>query len=377
MRFSARAGEGRHDVNRTDRPAPSPDAAMFDGAAHADGWLGARAHWQRLVDQSTEAAWLVDATLNALVVNTAAAQAGVTPGANIDRVLSALAGNTDVPRSLRWQRVENRQLTGWLIELRSDEPAQESSVEESGSATTHRLAANNLRLQEEIGRRRKLERQILAVAESEKQRISLELHDGLGQHLTGVSFVARTLADKLRTAEHAEAKEAEWLVKLLNEAITRTRALARGLWPVSLERDTVGQSILKLADDLESIFGVSCTVQVIDEPRIPSQFAAHHVFRIVQEAATNAIKHGHARRLTFRLEMVGDEFTFCVINDGLPVDPEQLAAGKGLGVVGMRLRADAVGGHLSIEPLPSGGSEVTLALPGVASTHRSSVGDEP
>jgi len=165
-------------------------------------------------------------------------------------------------------------------------------------------------------------------------------------------------------------------VKLLNEAITRTRALARGLWPVSLERDTIVQSIHKLGEDLESIFGVSCAVQIIDEPRIPSQFAAHHVFRIVQEAATNAIKHGHARRLTFRLELVGDEFTFCVINDGLPVDPSQLAAGNGLGVVGMRLRADAVGGHLSIEPLPSGGSEVTLALPGVASTHRSSAGDE-
>jgi signal transduction histidine kinase len=376
MRFSARAGGWRHEMNRIDRPARSPDAALFDGAAN-DDWLGARAHWQKLVDQSAEPAWLVDATLNAVVVNAAAAQAGVMPGANIDRALGALAENADAPRSLRWQRVENRPLTGWLIELRSEEPAAESSVDESGAATTHRLAANNLRLQEEIGRRRKLERQILAVAESEKQRISLELHDGLGQHLTGVSFVARTLADKLRTVDHAEAKEAEWLVKLLNEAITRTRALARGLWPVSLERDTIGQSILKLGDDLESIFGVSCTVQVIDEPRIPSQFAAHHVFRIVQEAATNAIKHGHARRLTFRLEMVGDEFTFCVINDGLPVDPEQLAAGKGLGVVGMRLRADAVGGHLSIEPLPSGGSEVTLALPGVASTHSSSVGEEP
>src|SRR5207253_5144342 len=126
--------------------------------------------------------------------------------------------------------------------------------------------------------------------------------------------------------EHADAKEAEWLVRLLTEAITRTRALARGLWPVSLEHDTIGQSIRKLAEDLESIFSVSCVVQVIDEPRIASQFAAHDVFRIVQEAATNAIKHGRARRLTFRLEMIGDDFTFCVINDGLPVDPEQLAA---------------------------------------------------
>jgi len=352
-------------MNRTDRPARSPDAAMFDGAAHADGWLGARAHWQKLVDRSTEAAWLVDATLNAVVVNAAAAQAGVTPGANIDRVLSGLAENADVPRSLRWQRVENRQLTGWLVELRSDEPAPEASVDESGSATTHRLAANNLRLQEEISRRRKLERQILAVAESEKQRISLELHDGLGQHLTGVSFVARTLADKLRTAEHAEAKEAEWLVKLLNEAITRTRALARGLWPVSLERDTVGQSILKLADDLESIFGVSCTVQVIDEPRIPSQFAAHHVFRIVQEAVTNAVRHAKASRLDIHQHTQRGDIVIEVKDDGCGIKPEDQSGRSAYGIIGMRERAQALGGSVRLRGGP-GGTQVVVRMPATA-----------
>jgi signal transduction histidine kinase len=341
----------------------------FETPPARDGWPDEPT--QRLLDACTEQACILDGSLTVVTVNEAAAQAGIQAGANIDVALHALADVATPPyaqKSLRWQRIDHAANGAWLIELRFDEPAgEDNTAPEGGPATTHRLATSNLRLQEEIGRRRKLERQILAVAESEKQRISLELHDGLGQHLTGVSFVARTLADKLRSAEHPEAKEAEWLVKLLTEAITRTRALARGLWPVSLERDTPGQSIGKLAEDLESIFGVSCAVQVIDEPRIASQFAAHHVFRIVQEAATNAIKHGRARRLTFRLEMVGEEFTFCVINDGLPVDPEQLAAGKGLGVVGMRLRADAVGGHLSIEPLPSGGSEVKLALPGITS----------
>jgi signal transduction histidine kinase len=365
-------------MNPLDRPIHAAEGAAFDSAASAD-WLDVREHWQHVLAQSIDPVCLVDSALNAIAVNAAAAQAGIVRGTGIDRILATLAeisGAEGAQKSLRWQRIDENGIAGWVIELRSDEPGSEAFAGASGAATTHRLATSNLRLQEEISRRRRLERQILAVAESEKQRISLELHDGLGQHLTGVSFVARTLADKLRNAAHAEAKEAEWLVKLLNEAVTRTRALARGLWPVSLERDSLGQSIGKMAEDLESIFGVSCAVQVVDEPRIPSQFAAHHVFRIVQEAATNAIKHGRARRLTFRLEMVGDEFTFCVINDGLPVDPEQLAAGRGLGVVGMRLRADAVGGHLSIEPLPSGGSEVTLAVPGLASMHKSIGGDQ-
>ncbi|HTT13005.1 MAG TPA: sensor histidine kinase [Burkholderiaceae bacterium] len=366
-------------MNDIDPRTHAAEASFLDGS-RADRHA-APAEWLTLLDQSTGPACLVDAALNAIAVNAAAAQAGLTPGAGIDHVLAALAEARpvhDAPRTVRWQRIGDHRIAGWLVEACSEEPGTEADLQgESGAATTHRLGANNLHLQEEIGRRRKLERQILAVAESEKQRISLELHDGLGQHLTGVSFVARTLADRLGSADHAEAKEAEWLVKLLNEAIIRTRALARGLWPVSLERDTIAHSIHKLGEDLESIFGVSCTVQIVDEPRIPSQFAAHHVFRIVQEAATNAIKHGHARRLTFRLEIVGDDFVFCVINDGLPLDPAQLAAGEGLGVVGMRLRAEAVGGHLSIEPLPSGGSEVTLALPGVAGMHRSCRGDQP
>jgi signal transduction histidine kinase len=90
------------------------------------------------------------------------------------------------------------------------------------------------------------------------------------------------------------------------------------------------------------------------------------VFRILQEAATNAIKHGRARRLTFQFEAVGNSYMFSVINDGLPVNPELLDGAHGIGVFGMRLRADALGGQLSIEPLPNGGAEVTLTLPNLA-----------
>lgn len=333
--------------------------------------------WREALDASPLAACIVDARLIVVVgANARAHDSGVLPGMPVDTALTALF-RPDTSGALRWRRLAEAEAGFWLVEAASDEPASAPGDETERNATAaQRLAAANLRLQQEIAERRRLERQVLTVAESEKQRISLELHDGLGQHLTGLSFVARTLADKLRGANHEEAGEADFLVRLLNEAIARTRAMARGLWPVSLERDSLGQSIAKLAEDLESLFGVSCVVQIVDEPTIASQFVAHHVFRIVQEAATNAIKHGRARRLTFRLEMVGEEFTVCVLNDGLPVDLAELESGKGLGVVAMRLRADAVGGHLSIEPLPSGGCEVTLALPGVSGVPTHSRGEE-
>jgi signal transduction histidine kinase len=233
-----------------------------------------------------------------------------------------------------------------------------------------RLADSNLRLQDEIRRRRVLERQVLSVAEGEQRRISLDLHDGLGQHLTGLAFLARALADGLATERHRLAADADWIVHLLNESISQTRALARGLWPVNLEHESVLASIRRLAEDLESIYGVSCAVQAIDAPQIASQVAANHVYRIVQEAANNAIKHGRARRLTFRLEAVGEAFTVAVLNDGVAIEAKQLAGGRGLGVIGMRLRAEALGGTLCIEPLPAGGTEVTLSLPGIGSDAR-------
>jgi signal transduction histidine kinase len=191
-----------------------------------------------------------------------------------------------------------------------------------------------------------------------------------------VAFVARALCDALAAGQHDKATDAEWLVRLLNEAIGKTRAMARGLWPVNLERESFVLSLQRLADDLESIFGVSCAVQVIDTPHLSSNIAAHHVFRVMQEAATNAIKHGQARRLTFRVQHHGGDLVAIVSNDGLAPVPEALADPQGLGVVGMRLRADALGGRLDVGPMAGGGCCVTLTLPGAAASPTERARDE-
>ncbi|HEU0201499.1 MAG TPA: ATP-binding protein [Burkholderiaceae bacterium] len=332
----------------------------------ANDAAGVASSAERNVAARADPALLLDDDLHVVA---SSATVAATPGAALAATLRELArAEPTSSLALQFARIDDADFDGWLVEpLAAWAPLNRMEPAEAGVRSTEdvarRLASTNLKLQEEVQRRGSIERQMLSVAEGEKQRISLELHDGLGQHLTGVSFVARSLAERLHAANRAEAAEADWLVRLLNEAIARTRALARGLWPVSLERDSLSDSIRKLADDLESLYGVSCAVKVIDEPRIPSHFTAHHVFRIMQEAATNAVKHGRARRLTFQFEAVGDAFTFSVLNDGLPIDPELLDGGQGIGVFGMRLRADALGGQLSIEPLPAGGAEVTLTLP--------------
>ncbi|MCK7473706.1 MAG: histidine kinase [Rhodopseudomonas palustris] len=193
--------------------------------------------------------------------------------------------------------------SGWFVDAAGALPLDA----DADRAISQRLADSNLRLRE-IQRRRTLERQMLGVAEQEKRRVSLELHDGLGQHLAGVAFVVRSLADAVHAGKTPEASEVDWLQRLINEAVSRTRSLARGLWPASLERGSLGDSIRRFAEDLESIYGVSCAVQIDAEPQLASPAAAYHIFRIVQEASNNAIKHGRARRLRVPHRAAGRRF---------------------------------------------------------------------
>ena len=253
---------------------------------------------------------------------------------------------------------------GSSLRIRRAGGAPSEVVGTGPDAAARHLANVNLKLQTEIRRRRQLERRILSVSETEQRRLSGELHDGLGQHLAAVAYLASNLAGALRERELAQASDAQWIARLLKDAVAKTRALSRGLWPVSLERGTLTQTLQQLAEDVDSIYGVRCVVEQVDEPPPLSPAIAHHVFRIIQESVNNATKHGRARRIDIRLERVGSAFAFSVVNDGETVDLDAARAGPGQGLAGMHLRAEAIGARLTMEPVPGGGMEVTLTLGG-------------
>jgi signal transduction histidine kinase len=237
-------------------------------------------------------------------------------------------------------------------------PPEVSSADDADSAEQH-LVLLRARLQEEIRRRRLLEQQLMAATETEQRRISLELHDGLGQHLSGLAYTARSMAETLAAEGHAQAGEADWVARLLRDAVGRVRAMSRGLWPVGLERHSLPRALASLASDVEQLFRV--TVQVhADGFEAESAPAAHHLFRIAQEAMHNAIKHGQARHIEIRLDRAPPDAMLSIVSDGAPLDPEALKSSQGIGLIGMRLRADALGGELSVESLPGGGVEVCL-----------------
>ena len=239
-----------------------------------------------------------------------------------------------------------------------DGPARGDDDVGAGDAE-QRVQRLQQRLQQETARRRQLEQQLMSATETEQRRISLELHDGLGQHLSGLAYTARSMAQTLAAEGHAQAGEADWVARLLRDAVGRVRAMSRGLWPVGLERHSLPRALASLASDVEQLFRVS--VQVHAEGfEAESATAAHHLFRIAQEATHNAIKHGQARHIEIRLDRAPPEAMLSIVSDGAPIDPDAMKASQGIGLIGMRLRADALGGDLSVESLPAGGVEVCL-----------------
>lgn len=269
------------------------------------------------------------------------AELGVKPGmpvAAAATTLAALAG------PLVWRGIGR---SGWRCEAGA------------AAAPEPSLAECQQQLDRETRRRRQLERRLLAVSEDEHRRLSMELHDGLGQHLSGLAYQARSLADRLHAEGHALQGEFEWMARLLKDAVGRVRAISRGLWPVSLERESLPQALGALARDVEQLYGIEVKVEA-EGFVAESGHAAHHLFRIAQEAIHNALKHGRARHITVRLEHLPPQAMLSVVNDGLPLQPDRLHESGGIGLMGMRLRADALGGELSVEALGDNGTEVCL-----------------
>ena len=227
---------------------------------------------------------------------------------------------------------------------------------------TAELAVANDILKSEMIERRRLEKSILEISEREKRRIAQDLHDGLGQHLTGVAFLSKVLADKLMENLSAEANDAGKIARLINEAINQTRELARGLLPVPSGSQGFVSALRHLASDVEELFNVSCLFRDENVVLIRDADLATHLYRIAQEAVTNAVKHGHARKVVIELSHRSASAVVLSIRDdgaGFPDVPERK---EGMGLRIMNYRANMIGASLNISKNPNGGTSVTCML---------------
>jgi|ERR1035438_7957659 PAS domain S-box-containing protein len=214
----------------------------------------------------------------------------------------------------------------------------------------------------DITERKSLEEAILEISATEQRRIAQDLHDGLGQHLTGIAFMSKVLEEKLSDKALPEAGEAAKIVKMVNEAIENTRQLARGLHPVAAEPLGLMSALKKCASEVEELFHIRCIFECVKPLRIRDPNLATHLYRIAQEAVHNAIRHGKSKNILVSLAGRQGAGTLIIKDDGDGF-PKKQTGQPGVGLSIMNYRADMVGGSVKVQPNEDRGITVTCVFP--------------
>ena len=225
-----------------------------------------------------------------------------------------------------------------------------------------RVCQRTTALAGEMQERARLEKELVEIGEQSQRQIGHDLHDSLGQHLTATAFAGQVLTEQLETKSPAEAVAAKNLVKLVEEAIGLTRQFARGLQPVELKPEGLMDGFQELACNTSERFKISCEFECREPVLLNDAESSTHLYRIAQEAVTNAIKHGRAKFINISLEKNADATTLAVTDDGVGL-PESAPAGDGMGLRIMAYRAGMIGATFHIERLPDSGTRVTVKLP--------------
>jgi len=242
-------------------------------------------------------------------------------------------------------------------ELRHARDEQEQRVLER----TRDLMATNAELERAMAQRRQLERELLEISEREKRRIGEDLHDMVCQELTATALFLKSTAKKLARKSPAAAETLEESALTVNRNVGLARELARGLQAVELTATGLKNALRGLAAQACDNSGISCHFKAARGVRVPDDTVALHLYRIAQEALTNAVRHSGAKNILVTLDRNPTHTCVSVQDDGKGFAIRRRR--KGLGLHMMGYRANALGGELKIERRRSGGMEITCVIP--------------
>jgi PAS domain S-box-containing protein len=212
---------------------------------------------------------------------------------------------------------------------------------------------------DDITERRHLERALLNSASAEQQKLGRDLHDGLGQELAGISLLASAIASSIRKTGRPAAAELENLASVAAQAVANCRAFAHGLSPVTFASGGLREALMEMVALLRDSFGMNARCEVLEAAPIrllPD--ALDNLYRISQEAVSNARRHGRAQSIKITLESEAALVRLAIEDDGTGIPKSPPATGMGLKV--MQFRAAAMGARLSIGPRESGGTRVCV-----------------
>ena len=215
----------------------------------------------------------------------------------------------------------------------------------------------------DISLRKRLEQEILNISEREQSRVGQDLHDGLCQELAGIAFLAEGLKDdlaagKLPTA--AASAGAGEIADLIKNAIDEAHGMATGMFPVRIEENGLMSALAELAADTARRFRIDCKFKCAKPVALADSHAATHLYRIAQEAVSNAVKHGRAKLVVIKLSETRGRITLKIEDNGEGILKKIKQPGMGLKT--MHYRAQTIGGLLEIQQRPRRGIAVTCSF---------------
>ena len=216
---------------------------------------------------------------------------------------------------------------------------------------------------QDVSERKQLESQIIEIANGERRRLGADLHDGLGQELTGISLMLRSLVKRAGLAAFDAAPDLNEIITLVNHAIQSARKMALGISPVTLERGGLLPALQTLAGWSRENYQVDVRLHMsLRSPLLIGESAAAHLYLIVQEAINNAVRHGHARSIVVALRTSPALVFLSISDDGVGI-ADGPGRGSGMGLKLMEYRAAVIGGVMGIKRRPDGGTRIRSVCP--------------
>jgi signal transduction histidine kinase len=227
-------------------------------------------------------------------------------------------------------------------------------------ALTQRIAAQR-KMEEEMNERQRLEREIASMSDEERRRLGQELHDGVCQQVTAALLRCQAMERRLGRGGTLSGTDFAPLSSLLAETIDDAHNVARGLCPLEPDPEALAPAVRALTKRMQEMAGVRCEFLAAGGVRVADPEAAQHLYRIAQEALSNAVRHAHANRIAVELRGSDGHLTLQIDDNGAGL-PDELPAG-GMGLRTMAYRAQIMNGELTIGPGPGGGTRVLCRVP--------------
>jgi PAS domain S-box-containing protein len=207
----------------------------------------------------------------------------------------------------------------------------------------------------DITNRKELEQEILEISNREQRSMGSDLHDGLGQELTGLSLMMKGLQVQMERERSAYLEQVVKMSELITNTIQTTRLMARGLAPVNLERGGLREALRLLMVRCSSMYHMQCTLED-QQANLPDldEGQATHLYRIAQEATTNAARHAQATAVTIELRTTARRLYLSITDNGIGLKNGLSKGQPGMGLKIMEYRARTIGGSISFETLQKG-----------------------